>query len=102
MKRRSANRPTTEPQLRECPSCGLFQTVPGLPPGSTAQCARCPTILRHTSSHRIDHIIALTLTAFILLIVMCSTTLMTVETAGIRRAADLFSGPEELARQNMG
>jgi paraquat-inducible protein A len=27
---------------------------------------------------------------------------MSVETAGIRRTADLFSGPAELVRQNMG
>jgi hypothetical protein len=27
---------------------------------------------------------------------------MSVETAGIERTADLFSGPEELVRQNMG
>ena len=100
---RSATNPKlTEPQLRECPGCGLFQTVPGLPPGTTAQCVRCPTVLRHTTGHGVDHIIALTLTAFILLIVMCSTTLMTVETAGIKRVANLFSGPEELVRQNMG
>jgi paraquat-inducible protein A len=101
MKRRSVNQPTTEPQLRECPSCGLFQTVPALPPGTTARCVRCPTGLRHASRHDVDHIIALALTAFILLIVMCSTTLMSVETSGIKRTADLFSGPEELARQNM-
>ncbi len=68
----------------------------------TAQCIRCPTTLRRTSAHRIDHIIALTVTAFVLLVVMCSTTLMSVETAGIRRTAGLFSGPEELVRQNMG
>ncbi|MGA7261636.1 MAG: paraquat-inducible protein A, partial [Stellaceae bacterium] len=92
----------TEPQLRECPGCGLLQTVPPLAPGVTAQCVRCPTILRRTSAHQIEHIIALTLAAFVLLVVMCSTTLMSVETAGIRRTADLFSGPEELVRQNMG
>ena len=92
----------TEPQLRECPGCGLFQTVPALAPGVTAQCVRCPTVLRRTSSHSFDHIIALTLAAFVLLVVMCSTTLMSVETSGIRRTADLFSGPEELVRQNMG
>jgi paraquat-inducible protein A len=98
----SASPPATEPELRECASCGLFQTVPALAPGVTAQCVRCPTILRRTSAHRFDHIIALTLSAFVLLVVMCSTTLMSVETAGIRRTADLFSGPEELVRQNMG
>ena len=68
----------------------------------SARCVRCPTILRRTSAHRIDHIIALTSAAFILLIIMCSTTLMSVETSGIKRTADLFSGPEELVRQNMG
>jgi paraquat-inducible protein A len=102
VKRSSPSPPATEPQLRECPGCALFQTVPALTPGETAQCVRCPTILRRTTKHRIDHIIALTLTAFILLVVMCSTTLMSVETSGIRRTADLFSGPEELVRQNMG
>jgi paraquat-inducible protein A len=102
MRRFAANRPLTEPQLRECPGCGLFQIVSALSPGTTAQCVRCPTILRRTSAHRLDHIIALTTAAFILLIVMCSTTLMSVETAGIRRTADLFSGPQELVRQDMG
>ncbi|HEY1432844.1 MAG TPA: paraquat-inducible protein A, partial [Stellaceae bacterium] len=58
--------------------------------------------MRRTSGHGFDHIIALTVAAFVLLVVMCSTTLMSVETSGIRRTADLFSGPEELGRQNMG
>jgi paraquat-inducible protein A len=58
--------------------------------------------LRRTSSHRIDHIIALTLAAFVLLVVMCTTTLMSVETAGIERTANLFSGPWELVRRDMG
>jgi paraquat-inducible protein A len=99
--RSAADRPQTQPQLRECPSCGLFQTVPALSPGMTAQCVRCPTTLRRTSSHRLDHIIALTVAAFTLLVVMCTTNLMSVETAGIKRTANLFSGPEELVRRDM-
>jgi len=91
----------TQPQLRECPGCGLLQTVPALMPGITAHCVRCPTTLRRTSSHRLDHIIALAAAAFVLLVVMCTTTLMSVERAGIKRAANLFSGPQELVRQNM-
>jgi paraquat-inducible protein A len=75
--------------------------VPELAPGSTAHCARCPTILRRVSTHQLQHILALALSALILLVVMCSSQLMSVETAGIRRVADLFSGPEELVRQNM-
>ena len=91
----------TQPQLRECPGCGLLQTVPALMPGITAHCVRCPTTLRRTSSHCLDHIIALAAAAFVLLVVMCTTTLMSVERAGIKRAANLFSGPQELVRQNM-
>src|ERR1700731_1528605 len=91
----------TPSQLRECPGCGLLQAVPALMPGMSAQCVRCPTTLRRTSAHRPDHIAALVVAAFVLLVVMCSTNLMSVQTAGIKRAADLFSGPEELARQNM-
>jgi paraquat-inducible protein A len=91
----------TRPHLRECPGCGLLQTVPALAAGTTAQCTRCPTILRHVSSHRLDHIIALAVTALILLIVMCSTQLMSVQKAGIAHIADLFSGPAELVHRNM-
>ena len=100
--RSSAGQPQTPPQLRECSGCGLLQMVPALAPSMSAQCVRCPTILRRTSSHRIDHIIALTLAAFVLLVVMCTTTLMSVETASIERTANLFSGPWELVRRDMG
>ncbi len=99
--RSAADRPATQPQLRECPGCGLLQAVPPLLPDMTAQCVRCPTTLRRTSAHRLDHIIALVTAAFVLLVIMCSTPLMSVETAGIKRTADLFSGPDELVRQNM-
>ena len=97
----SAGPPPTLPQLRECPGCGLFQMVPALIPGRSAQCARCPTILRRVTAHRLDQIMALTVAALVLLLVMCATTLMSVETAGIYHVADLFSGPDELVRQNM-
>ncbi len=99
--RSAADRPMTEPQLRECPGCGLFQTVPALAPGTTAQCTRCSTVLRRTSRHRPEHLIALTASAFILLVIMCSTHLMRVDKAGISHVADLFSGPEELVQRNM-
>jgi paraquat-inducible protein A len=98
---RRSDPPATVPQLRECPSCGLLQQVPALQPGTAARCARCPTVLRRVSAHRLDHIAALTVAALVLLTLMCASSLMSVEKAGIYRAADLFSGPEELVRQNM-
>jgi paraquat-inducible protein A len=91
----------TRPRLGECHACGLLQTVPALAPGETARCVRCPTVLHRASAHRLDHIIALTLAAVILLATMCATTMMSVETAGISHTAGLFSGPIELVRQNM-
>ena len=101
MKSLSPALPATLPQLRECSGCGLLQQVPPLAAGTSAHCARCPTILRRVSTHRLQHMAALAVAALILLVVMCSSQLMSVETAGIRRVADLFSGPEELVRQDM-
>jgi paraquat-inducible protein A len=101
VKRRPVLPPETLPRLRECPGCGLLQQVPALAPGTSAHCARCPTILRRVSTHRLEHIAALASAALILLAVMCANQLMSVEKAGIRHVANLFSGPEELVRQNM-
>ena len=101
MKQLAADHPLSEPQLRECGGCGLVQTVPALEPGMAAQCARCRITLLNVKAHPLDHSIALTLAALMLMIVMCTTTLMSVQTAGITLHAGLFSGPEELARRGM-
>ena len=91
----------TPPELRECPGCGLFQSIPPLAWGMTATCSRCSTTLHRATGHPIEHSIALTLAALVLLIVMCTTTLMSVQTAGIAHSAYLLSGPEELVRRDM-
>ncbi|MFO1060048.1 MAG: paraquat-inducible protein A [Dongiaceae bacterium] len=88
-------------QLRECPGCGLLQTVPPMARGMTARCARCPTTLHKTASYPLDHSIALTFAALILLIITCSTVLMGVSTAGLRITANIFSGPIELGARHM-
>ncbi len=88
-------------QLCECPGCGLLQAVPAMRRGMTAYCDRCSTTLHRTTTHPLDHSIALTLAALVLLIVMCTTTLMSVSTAGIGQTAYLLSGPEELVERNM-
>ena len=75
--------------------------IPPLEPGTSARCARCPTTLHRYSAHSLDHSIALTVGALVLLIIMCATTLMNVQTAGIRHSADLFSGPVELVHRGM-
>ena len=87
---------TTPHGLRECPGCGLFQTVPALAPHTTARCPRCNTLLRSTGSDPTTSALAFNLAALVLLGVSCTTTLMTVSTVGMVRTAGLFSGPEGL------
>ena len=101
MTRSSAGGTIAPPQLRECPGCGLFQTIPPLAPGMTARARAAPRPSIAQRGHPLEHSIALTLAALVLLVVMCTTTLMSVQTAGIAHSADLFSGPEELVQRGM-
>ena len=87
--------------LRECPGCGWFQIVPRMEAGMTAQCERCPTVLRRANAHTREWSIALHLAAIALLAILCLTTLMTVQTAGIVLSAGLFAGPVELVRRGL-
>ncbi len=91
----------TQPRMRECPGCGQHQTVPALTPGMIAQCVRCSTTLRRTVVHGLDQSTALVLAAFVLLVVMSTTTMMSVRTSGMQHSAFLLSGPTELVRRNM-
>lgn len=91
----------TKPYLHECQSCGLLQHIPPLAPGISAQCSRCGTTLHRARRHPLDHSLALTIAALVLLTLMCATTLLGVETAGIQLYAGLFSGPLELIRRDM-
>lgn len=90
-----------EGELRECPGCGQFQIVPALASGMIARCQRCPTTLRGSRLRTHDVSIALNLSALILLLILCSTTLMSVSTAGIELHAGLFAGPRELVDRGM-
>ena len=87
--------------LRECPGCGLLQAVPDLAPGMAAMCERCGTGLARWRADPLRRSLALNAAALVLMAIVCTTTLMTVETAGITVTAHLFSGPEELARRGL-
>ena len=94
--------PPETPELRECPGCGRFQIMPPLAHNMIAACERCPTMLRRARLRTNDVSIALNLAALVLLLILCATTLMSVQTAGIQLHAGLFSGPAELVRRGMG
>jgi paraquat-inducible protein A len=87
---------------RECHGCGLVESV-RLPASSNsvARCTRCGTTHLRSRTFTPDASIALTLAALILLLIVCTTTLMHVQAAGMTHAADLFGGPVELVQRGM-
>lgn len=91
----------TEPQLRECMGCGLFQVVPALGADERADCPRCGTFLRHTHHDPLDRCLALTISALALFVVLWLAMLMKVSTAGITHESTLVSGPIELVRAGL-
>lgn len=93
--------PVTRPQLRECPGCGLFQIVPALGPDLRSSCGRCGTVLRATRAEPMDHCLALTAAALVLLAILWLAMLMKVSTAGIVHETTLNSGPLELIERGL-
>src|SRR5206468_722634 len=91
----------TEPRLRECRDCGLFQVVPALTPGARARCIRCGATLRQMRADSLNRALALNLASLALLMMAVTTTMMQVSLAGISRSADLFTGPINLQRNGV-
>ena len=82
-----------------------LRAVPDDPAAGRGMTADVRALFHHPASTndatRSSHSIALTLAALVLLMVMCTTTLMSVQTAGIAHSAYLLSGPAELVRRGM-
>ena len=83
----------TGQRLRSCPDCGQFQLLPALAPGSVARCFRCGAVLRRVARNSLQHGLTLYVTALVLLVIACNTALIEVDTFGMRRSANLLSGP---------
>jgi len=91
----------THPELRECTGCGLFQLVPALGPEERADCLRCGTGLRRTRRDPMDRCLALTVASLVLLVVLWTSMLMRVSTAGIVHESTIASGPLELVKHGL-
>jgi paraquat-inducible protein A len=93
--------PTTAAQitsLRECPDCGLFQSVSdSLSAGWSAECARCGRSLRHSFRHGIGLPLACACVAAVLLVMTLDFPIMSLHMLGRFSAATLFRGPQHLA-----
>ena len=91
----------TPARLCECGSCGKFQMLPSLAPGESARCLRCGALLRRARHDPLGRGLALSLAALAILGIACLMSLMSVSTAGMTRKANLFSGPEGMARSGL-
>jgi len=91
----------TPTRLCECGSCGQFQMLPSLAPGEKARCLRCGMLLRRARHDPLGRGLALSLAALAILGIACLMSLMSVSTAGMTRNANLFSGPEGMARSGL-
>ena len=89
------------PELRECSGCGLFQIVPELEPDTRCDCVRCGITLRRSRSNPLTRGLALNFAGLALFVIVWTSMLMKVSTAGITHETTLISGPNELVRQGL-
>ncbi len=87
------------PRLRECPDCGLFQTLPPLPRGSVARCPRCSAVLRRRRVDPVGRSLALAVTGLLLFGLALTLPFIDVEVSGKVLDTTLLSGPAELEQQ---
>ena len=91
----------TEPHLRECRGCGLFQVMPAMSPGAVARCLRCNGTLRRTRKDPLLTPLAFNLGGLVLFGVAVSMTMMTLNGGGQNLEAGLLSGPRDLQRDGL-
>ena len=84
-----------------CHECDLLQREVALAPGGVARCARCGATLYRRPKHEIDHTLAWTLAAAVLLVVANSFPVVTLDISGQRTSATLWGAVRTLHDQDM-
>ena len=91
----------TAGSLRECPDCGLIQTIPVLPKKSSCACVRCGRTLRHTRSRTSLAVLALVLTSMVLYFIAVWSPFLSVQIIGLRRDTTMGSLPMAFVENGM-
>ena len=86
-------------QERECPDCGLLQTIPRLGANAEAHCARCNATLRRIRPAWSTRVLALTLCSLVLYLVAVLAPFLTVDIVGKQRATTMLSLPVAFTEQ---
>ena len=87
--------------LRECPHCGLFQTVPALRPSTVAHCPRCNALLGRGRRAPRDLSLALAAAGLLLFAVAAHEPFLNMRVFGNGRETLLTSGPRQLDAEGM-
>lgn len=91
----------TTSALRECPDCGLFQTVPKIVRGQVASCPRCNAVLRRHIVDPQSRALALALTGLVLFVLAAGMPFVELEVRGRALQTTLLSGPVQLEQHGM-
>ncbi len=81
--------------LRECPLCGLFQTVPAPAKGTHAVCRRCHALLRQHRTDPARRALALSVAAMLLFTMAATQPFLAIDLGGTRETT-LIGGPRAL------
>jgi len=79
-----------------CPDCDLPQTIPPLPPGGSARCARCHETIARNPSSPIERPLALTIAATIVYVIANTTPLMGLSAVGREATTTITGGAHEM------
>lgn len=89
--------------MHECPTCGLFQTLPEVAPGQVAYCRRCDeSLVRRRRTSPLATPIAFCMTSLALYVALLCSNLMTLDAKGRVNTITILTGVYQLARQGYG
>ena len=86
-------------QTRECPECGLFQSVPALRPGLVADCVRCGALLRRRRRDSLTTVLALSLAGIALFGIAAVSPFLTFRLLGQAQGTTLATLPGDFVDQ---
>jgi len=88
--------PHPAPDTIACPDCDLPQTIPPLPPGGSARCARCHETIARNPSDPIQRPLALTIAAAIVYLIANTMPLMGLSAVGREATTTIMGGAHQM------
>ena len=79
-----------------CPDCDLPQTIPPLPPGGSARCARCHETIARNPTSPVERPLALTVAALVVYLIANTMPLMGLSAVGRQATTTITGGAYEM------